>query len=190
MHPKDQDTTRASFRIDDELYLDYQPLEADEVADAPAWRHDTSGFCDSLIRLREISLQSGHILASIRKHHPDIGHYLALLDKKVDILAQLAGTIGLGGDVGPSHQVTIGTEGMSFDSSEPLAVATALRLKLVLFPSHLCLHLQSRVNSCVKQDGGYRVEVQFEQTGETEHETLIRHLLEKQSAALRRERGE
>jgi hypothetical protein len=187
MQATGQEQRASSFRIDDELYLDYQPLAGGE--EAPAWRHDTSGFCDGLIRLREISLQSGHILASIRKHHPDIGNYLALLDKKIDILAQLTGTVGLGGEIVPSHRVNIGAEGMRFHSDEALATDSPLRLKLVLFPSHLCLHLQSRVSACTAENGGYRIEVVFEQTGETEREALIRHLLEKQSAALRRERG-
>ena len=183
MSPTEQGSEHASFRIDDEVYLDYQPVGADELA--PAWRHDTSGFCDSLIRLREISLQSSHILANIRKHHPDIGNYLALLDKKVELLAQLVGTVALGGEIEPSHRVNIGAEGMSYDSSEALAVDSPLRLKLVLFPSHLCLHLQSRVVSCQAQGAGYRIEVAFADIGEAEHEALIRHLLERQSAALR-----
>lgn len=187
MQPTDSTREHSSFRIDDKLYLDYQPTAADELA--AAWRHDTSSFCDDLIRLREISLQSGHILANIRKHHPDIGHYLALLDKKVEILAQLAGTLGLGGKIRPNHRVNLGSDGMHFNAEEPLPPNTPLRLKLVLFPSHLCLHLQSKVIACDKQDQGYRIEVEFEDVGETEHEALIRHLLEKQSAALRRSRG-
>jgi hypothetical protein len=190
MQPTEQDPTPGSFRIDDELYLDFQSLGVNETAQAPAWRHDTSGFCDGLIRLREISLQSSHILASIRKHHPDVGHYLALLDRKIDILAQLTGTVGLGGEITPSHRVNIGAEGMRFDSSEALAVDSQLKLKLVLFPSHLCLHLQARVSSCAAQSMGHQIEVVFEHLGETEREALIRHMLEKQSAALRRERGE
>lgn len=190
MQPTEQEPTHAPFRIDDELYLDYQPLTTDELAQAPAWRHDTSGFCDGLIRLREISLQSGHILASIRKHHPDIGHYLALLDRKIEILAQLTATVGLGTEIAPTHRVKLGAEGMCFSSDEAMPIDTPLHLKLVLFPSHLCLQLESRVSACTVKDEGYQIEVVFEQMGETEHEALIRHLLEKQSAALRRERGD
>ena len=188
MSPTEQNREHTSFRIDDDLYLDYQAVAADELA--PAWQHDTSSFCEDLIHLREISIQSGHILANIRKHHPDIGHYLALLDKKIDILSQLTGAIGLGGEIKPNHRVNIGSDGMSFDSTEPRPLDGPLRFKLVLFPSHLCLHLQSKVIRCEPGEQGYRVEVAFEQLGETEYEALIRHLLEKQSAALRRERGE
>ena len=190
MPPTEQDREHTSFRIDDDIYLDYQAVAADELA--PAWRHDTSSFCEDLIHLREISLQSGHILANIRKHHPDVGHYLALLDKKIDILSQLTGAIGLGGEIKPNHRVNLGCDGMSFDSAEALAVDGSLRFKLVLFPSHLCLHLQSKVIHCEaqtkEQSKGYHIEVVFEQLGETEYEALIRHLLEKQSANLRERR--
>lgn len=177
-----------SFHIDDEIYLDYQPVEPDELA--PAWRHETSHICEELIHLREISVQSGHILANIRKHHPDIGNYLALLDKKIEVLSQLAGAIALGGEIKPTHRVCLSAEGLAFNSNEPVDTTTPLRLKVVLFPSHLCLHLQSTVSSCEKAEDGYRIGVKFEGLGETEQEALIRHLLEKQSAQLRRERGE
>lgn len=177
-----------SFHIDDDIYLDYQQVDPDELA--PAWRHDTSHICDELIHLREISLQSGHILANIRKHHPDIGNYLSLLDKKLEILSQLTATIALGGEIKPTHRVCLSAEGMAFSSSEPVDTNTPLRLKVVLFPSHLCLHLQSTVSSCKQGEDGYRISVKFEGLGETEQEALIRHLLEKQSAQLRRERGE
>ncbi|MCW8919459.1 MAG: PilZ domain-containing protein [Gammaproteobacteria bacterium] len=183
-----QEPSAVTFRIDDELYLDVQPLGVEEGDEALAWRHDTSGFCDGLIRLREIGLQSGHILAAIRKHHPDIGNYLALLDKKIDILAQLVGTVGLGGEITPTHRVSLGVQGMSFDSTTALAPQSALALKLVLFPSHLCLHLQAKVLSCEAKGAGYRVELEFGQMDEIEREALIRHLLETQSAALRRRR--
>ena len=186
MQPTEHHREQASFRIEDDIYLDYQQLESDELA--PAWRHDTSHICENLIYLREISLQSSHILAGIRKHHPDIGHYLALLDKKVEILSQLAGTIALGGEVKPDHQVTLGSDGVVFFSRTELKQGSPLRLKMVLFPSHLCLHLQSQVTACKDHDKGYRIEVKFEELGNTEHEALIRHMLEKQSAMLRERR--
>lgn len=186
MQPTENNREHASFRIDDDIYLDYQQVESDELA--PAWRHDTSHICEELIHLREISLQSGHILANIRKHHPDIGNYLALLDKKIEILSQLAGAIALGGKVKPDHRVTLGSDGMLFETDTMMAEGCPLRLKVVLFPSHLCLHLQSRVVACESRGAGYRMEVKFEGLGETEQEALIRHLLEKQSAQLRRER--
>lgn len=177
-----------SFHIDDAIYLDYQQVEPDQLA--PAWRHDTSHICEELIHLREVSLQSGHILANIRKHHPDIGNYLSLLDKKIDILSQLSATIALGGEVKPTHRVRLSAKGMEFNSDEPVEVSSPLRLKVVLFPSHLCLHLQSTVSSCKRGEDGYRISVKFEGLGETEQEALIRHLLEKQSAQLRSEREE
>ena len=187
MHSNDT-PEHGSFHLDDDIYLDYQQLGPDELA--PAWRHDTSHICEELIHLREISLQSGHILANIRKQHHDIGNYLSLLDKKIEILSQLAGTIALGGEINPTHRVTMSADELHFDAEEAMAQDTPLRLKVVLFPSHLCLHLQSTVSSCERLDEGYRIGVKFEGLGETEHEALIRHLLEKQSAQLRRERGE
>lgn len=176
----------SSFHITDRVYLDYRPVE--EKLHTPDWRHDTSHFCDTLIKLREISLQSSHILASIRKKNPDVGHYLALLDKKVDLLSQLVGDIKLGGELAPTHEVALGAEDIRFVTPDKLLPNEHLHLKVVLFPSHLCLQLRARVaQSEIKADGNH-VKLEFEQIGETEHEALIRHLLEKQSAMLREQR--
>lgn len=177
-----------SFHIDDNVYLDYQSTCQQPPADLPAWRHDTENFCDTLIRLREISLQSSHILASIRKKNPEVGQYLSLLDKKIELLSQLTGTIGMGDDIAPSHAVTLGADDMRFTSSEAIAVDSQLMIKMVLFPSRMCLQLQGRVISCESQPDGHYINLEFEQIGETEHEALIRHLLEKQSASLREQR--
>ncbi len=187
MPTDDHGREHASFRVDDRLYLDYQQVAPDELANT--WRHDTSHFCDELIHLREISLQSSHILANIRKHQPDIGTYLSLLDKKIELLTRLVGAVAMGGEVRPTQRVNLGTDGMRFMAQEALPVGGPLRLKLVLFPSRLCLHLQSTITTCQKVEKGHLVEVAFKQVGEAEHEVLIRHLLEKQSAARRRERG-
>lgn len=188
----EHDERRTTFRIDDHIYLDWQRLEG---AEASGWRHDISGFCDGLMRLREVTVQSNHILAGIRKQHSEIGHYLALLDKKVDILSQLVAEMELGDQVLPNHHVNIGANGFAFHHTEALAVDTLLRLKLVLFPSHLCLQLRGRVVHCevandLHEEGAYRLGIEFEAISEAEHEALIRHLLERQSATLRQRRDQ
>lgn len=187
MVSSDEGQARGSFRIDDELYLEYQALPGGEEG---GWDQAGDSLCEGLLRLRELTLQSSHILANIRKQHHDIALYLSLLDRKIDVLAQLLGGVIIGERLRPNTRVNIGADGMSFLSSVPLTPQDALGVRLVLFPANLCLRLRARVVRSEEQAEGHRVAILFEQISEVEREALIRHLLEKQSASLRRERGE
>lgn len=179
---------RQSFRINDEVYLDYRPLQPDE--DDFYNDSDIAGVCRGLMELRDLNQQSSHLLVTIRKHHSDVAHYLSLIDRKIETLAQMTAAIGMGRDITPSHRVNLGTGGMAFTSDKPLDNGQRLAVKLVLFPSHLCLQLTARVVYSNPKEGqeGYCTGVQFNPLPEHDNDALIRHLLEKQSAQLREER--
>jgi c-di-GMP-binding flagellar brake protein YcgR len=182
---------RRGFRIEDAVYLDYRVVAAEEqeiaTDEADRW------ICSGLMQLRELSQQAGHVLANIRKYHSEVAQYLALLDKKIDTLAQMTAAVGLGSEVRPSTRVNISAGGLAFAQPQPLELDTRLALKLVLFPSHLCLQLKARVVYCHRADEGgevasYWTGIEFDPLPEAEQDALIRHLLEKQSAQRRRER--
>lgn len=185
---------RHAFRINDEVYLDYRLLPEDASADAESSNKDEiTGVCRGLMQLRELTIQSGHILASIRKHNSEIAQYLAILDKKIDALAQMSATVGMGSDIRPSTEVNLSAGGLAFAQPDALQPGQRLALKLVLFPSHLCLQLVAKVIYCSAEHaeveaGQHWTGVEFEPLPEHEQDALIRHLLEKQSAQLRKER--
>ena len=184
MQPMEPPRQHAPFQIDDDLYLELHAIE-EGGSDATA----ATDLCHGLLQLRELSHQGNHLLAGIRKHHSDIGHYLSLLDRKLELLTQMVADLAMGGTVTPSHRVKLGPEGIEFTTPEPLNSGTLLRLRLILFPSHQCLQLLARVMRCeVQPSAGHLVELQFEQVEELQQDALIRHLLEKQSAALRQQR--
>ena len=180
---------RQSFRIEDEVYLNYRLLQDGEAA-GDNDRHDITSICHGLMQLRELSLQAGHAMVTIRKHHTEIAHYLSIIDRKIEILAQMTGTIGMGGDISPSTRVNIGSGGMAFAASETLPKGRRLALKLVLFPSLLCLQLTARIAYSQADNGKGEcwTGLEFDPLPEHENDALIRHLLEKQSAQLRKER--
>jgi hypothetical protein len=150
--------------------------------------------CRALMQLRELSSQSGHILANIRKQHSDIAQYLALLDKKIEAVAQIAGAMSMGGEMAPNTRVDIGVGGLAFSQETPQVKGQRLAMRIVLFPSHLCIQPKGRVVYCREQPQAdsqhrHRIGIEFEPLSETEQDQLIRHLLEIQSAQRRRERG-
>lgn len=181
---------RQNFRIEDTIYLEYRRIQdtADiesEVDDAPL-----AEVCRGMSQLRELDHQASHALANIRKHHSDIAHYLSILDRKIETLSRVVGAVSMGSDIRPSVRVNIGSGGLAFDTRESLEKGERLLLKIVLFPSHQCLQIAARVaySHCGNGDGNYLTGLTFEQMTEQQQDTLIQHLLEVQSAQLRRER--
>ena len=174
----------APFQIDDEVYLELH--QADEGGGSAALG---GTLCHDLLQLREISHHASHLLATIRKQQPEVGHYLSLLDRKIELLAQMVAGLGMGEGVAETQRVSLGPEGMHFEGPVMLSTNTPLRLRMILLPSHLCLQLAARVVGCEAQpSGSYRIELRFENIGELQQDALIRHLLERQSAALRQQR--
>ncbi len=189
-HPGHEAERRQNFRIEDTIYLEYQRLaEGAEVADEQG-DAQLGDVCNGMRQLRELDLQASHALANIRKHHSDIAHYLSILDRKIETLSRVVGAIGMGADIQPSTRVNIGSGGMAFDTREALQKGERLLLKIVLFPSHQCLQILARVaySHGGNGDGNYLTGLTFEEMPENLQDALIQHLLEVQSAQLRRER--
>ncbi|MGM0595164.1 MAG: PilZ domain-containing protein [Pseudomonadota bacterium] len=178
---------RQNFRIDESIHLDYRPLREGEAP--PRLSQKSADVCRGLMQLRELTLQGGYALASIRKHHSDIAQYLSTLERKIELLSQITGAIALGDDITPNTAVNIGAGGMAFTTAEPFTDGQRLALNMVLFPSYLCLQLTAKVvYSRPQTQGGFTTGLEFEPLPESENDALIRHLLEKQSAQLREER--
>lgn len=189
-HSGHEPERRQNFRIEDTIYLEYRriPDTADiegEISEAPL-----AEVCRGMAQLRELDHQASHALANIRKHHSDIAHYLSILDRKIETLSRVVAAVGMGSDIRPSSRVNIGSGGLAFDTREALEKDERLLLKIVLFPSHQCLQIAARVaySHGGNGDGNYLTGLTFEQMTEQQQDTLIQHLLEVQSAQLRRDR--
>ncbi len=181
---------RQNFRVEDTIYLEYQRISEGTATGQDSSNLPLDDVCLGMRQIRELDLHASHALANIRKHHSDIAHYLSILDRKIDTLSQMVGAIGMGADVQPTTRVNIGSGGMAFDTQEALKKGEQLLLKMVLFPSHQCLQIMARVaySHGGNGDGNYLTGLTFEDMLEQQQDALIQHLLEVQSAQLRRER--
>jgi hypothetical protein len=189
-HSGHEKERRQNFRIEDTIYLEYRRVDEDADIDSEISEAPLADVCNGMRQLRELDLQASHALANIRKHHSDIAHYLTILDRKIDTLSRVVAAIGMGSDIQPTTRVNIGSGGMAFDTREALEKGERVLLKLVLFPSHQCLQILARVaySHGGNGDGNYLTGLTFEPMPESQQDALIQHLLEVQSAQLRRER--
>lgn len=184
---------RRFFRIDDEIYLEYRPLSEEEyqqrLQQPPGARQDSSTLA---LQLHGLTSQSSSLLAQIRKRDPEVGQYLTIIDRKLELLARALLGSQLGHINGPNHKVNLSGNGIAFFSTEQLTPDSKLELRLMLFPDHTVINCVGRVVHCTaardEAPQPYRVGVEFTHLAEMARDALVRHTLELQSARLRRER--
>ena len=184
---------RHYFRIDDKAHLRVRRLSEEAFQDLlkqEGPKHDDSGL---VAQLHTLTVQMGNVLLAVRKSQPEVAQYLQLLDKKVDIIArQVEG--GRGEVIAPDTKVNLGNGGLAYWNPDALPLDTKLEVHLVLFPSYLRIAALARVTHCETDplkpaSQRFRIGVEFVRIGEAEEEGLARHLIELQSAQLRRQRG-
>lgn len=187
---------REFFRIDDEAHLEYRVVEPAEYAAVVERGGPAAGeeACSLVAELHRLSSQAGLVMPRIRKTDPEVAQYLALLERKIDLVARMAEG-GRHRDIRPNARVMLSANGLGFFAEEPIAAGAKLELRLLFFPSYLCIHAYGEVihsTSTPRADAErpYRIGVEFTVLRDQEREALIKHTLERQSARLRRERGE
>lgn len=185
---------RERFRIDDKVHLDVRVLTDEEYQHLLQAPFDDVAQYSLVSQLRGLTAQAGNLMVNIRKANPDVAHYLALLDRKIDMLAaQLEGSRG-GGALAPDTRVNMSAGGLAFWREQPLQKGDKLDMRLVLFPSYLRIHALAEVVHAEEDTQApahhrFRVGVTFARLAEAEKDALVRHLIELQSAQLRRQRG-
>ncbi len=183
---------RQFFRIDDDVYLDYQIMEEDEyhrrLEQPHGPRHEAG---DIGLQLQTLTAQASNILSQIRKRDPEIGQYLAILDRKVELIGRALGGTQLGAPA-PNMRANISGGGIAFHTTSRLEPATKLELHLMLFPNNLVIHALGRVVHChpdpVDSAHPFKVGIEFTRISEMARDALVRHALELQSARLRQAR--
>jgi c-di-GMP-binding flagellar brake protein YcgR len=183
---------RRYFRIDDKVQLQVRRLTDEEFQLAMNKAPDQHAGANVAAQLRNLTNQMGNTLLTIRKHNPEIAQYLQLLDKKLEILARHLDSPAEAN--ARLQKVNIGTGGLAYWTEEALPAETKLEVQFVLFPSCLRVTALAHVVHAEEDPQGtaaqrFRIGVDFDRIGDAEQEGLARHLIELQSAQLRRQRG-
>ncbi len=185
---------RRYFRIDDHLYLEVRIIpqaQYEKVRNQPL--QESEEVCDLILQLRALTSQAGIILSGIRKTQPEIAHYLALQDKKIDLVAQAAVGKQMDKELAPNARVNLSAGGLAYSATQEVSPKTPLLVRMVFFPSHLCIQAYGEVIHCERDDADpekpFKVGVEFTAISEAARDALVRHTLELQSAELRHRRG-
>lgn len=187
------DERREYFRIDDEVHLEVEPLTDglyQQLEKAPPSAGDSP--CDLVLHIRSLSSQASSMLSNIRKRDSEIAQYLTLQDRKLELIARAVVGKQLDIGVGITHRVNIGAGGIGFGYHEAFELGRPLRVRVLFFPSHLCVEAVGKVTHCVSQSSDpqhpYRIGVEFTLISQAVQDALMGHVLERQSSLLRQRR--
>lgn len=190
------DERREYFRIDDEIALDYRPIDEGEVEGLSERIH--APFADRFTvasSFTATSRQMAQALHKVQNQSPELVRCLQAIDQKLNMLAQLYVSEEMHLDQQPTREVNLSAGGLAFRSRDAIDTGTLLEMRMVLFPSLVGILNLSRVIHCEPIDDGnaqfpWQVAVNFEQLRETDRELLVRHVMARQTSQLRAERLE
>ncbi len=186
------DERRKYFRIDDHVMLKYRLVPEEEVQfTLDRLRTPLPNAFSLSSDFAELKQEMVVLKRSVERTSPQVAQYLALIDKKMDMVAKVLLIQNMGSDEHLWRKVNLGAGGMSFDSHVEISEGAVLEIKLGLLPSHAGLRTLGKVIRCSKRDEnktGYEVAVCFIHVRDSDRELLVQHVLWRQAQTLREQR--
>ena len=176
---------RRYYRIEEDVMLSLSPIAAAELDqrldDFWSNEHEFS------IRNNYNFQISQHIADrhKIENKMPELGRYLAVLEKQIDLLTD---KLLDDSDARSMQQkfTNLSAQGIAYHDDKAPPQGELAEFKLKLLPSGLRLVIIARVVKVetVTEQGGHRISLDFEHLHEADREILIKHIHSKQMEAL------
>lgn len=177
---------RRYFRIDDIIGIKTEVIPQQEVQQKlqQFWdnQHQFSLRNEFNYELEQHQTDLKHIKIKM----PEVGRYLDLLQKQLDMLTE---KVVKGEDqfVEEEIHVNLSAQGLSFYSDEVVHASEIVEMHLKLLPGHQKIVVFSKVINCIKdkdRPGKYKVALDFEHIHDADREILVKHVHGKQMRAL------
>ncbi|HHH46939.1 MAG TPA: PilZ domain-containing protein [Thiotrichales bacterium] len=184
----DASERRRSFRINDHISLEVEPLNDDSTVQD--WRAHFDEERERLALANDYLLLKDQFLprlAAVQSHHPDVAAYLRHLEQKIDRLAGIVQQRELGLPLRPTHEANLSATGIRFVHEAPLEQGSHVGLRIVLYPELAVIPALGRVVWCrPAEDGRHEVAIDFEHIDPRDADLLARHNVRTQMRSIRR----
>lgn len=187
MNSNRTDERREYFRVEDDIYLQWQPVSEDEYARADEILHNLTDNDFSLSAdFATLNNKYHPILNNIKQAHPDIAHYLELLNTKLDSLGHhLLQQQQVYNEKKLTH-VNISASGLMYAAESPMEVNSLLKLEYVLFPERVGIIAYGKVVTTTPlESGDHCIHISFEHMRTEDSELMIKHNLNTQMNMIR-----
>lgn len=188
-----QKERRRYFRIEDQITLFYRQMEEGSLPDSETFQGEVMDGFSLTATLEYLDQESGFLLRSLEKKHPDLISYLDVLNKKINMIAKAFLMKEEGVSELPASKVNLSASGISFFASQGFQKGALLELKMILPPALTGLVTYGEVVYCEEIEGEsqpYRLAVDFLNIREQDRDVLIRHIVKRQMEQIRQESDE
>lgn len=177
---------RRYFRIDDVIGLKSEVIEQQHVEQRlqnfQANQHEYSMLNEFNYQIEQHRADLKHI----KEKMPEVGRYLEVLQKQLDLLTDRL-LQDEDGFTETEKKVNLSAQGLSFYSDESVHQGDIAELHLRLLPERHKIVIFARVISCTHENndlGKHRISLDFEHIQEADRELLVKHVHGKQLRAL------
>ncbi|MDI9818521.1 MULTISPECIES: PilZ domain-containing protein [unclassified Legionella] len=170
---------RQHFRIEDQVYFDYQLIGTDEFRSDKAITEDLLGhngkkYLETTQYFQSLDYELSELTQTIGLHEPALAHYLNLLNAKIDHLSRhlfIDEKINL-------RKVNISLGGMSFKTKERIKEKTPMKIVIYTKPKMLPIVVDAIVvYSQFHNENQYRTAVQFVELNPEQEQLLSQHIM-------------
>ncbi len=176
---------RQFFRIDDNLAIAYRVLREEEIHADNASSQHMNLF--SLLANYDVAIDN--LLAQLHKTQPVVQEILSTMNKKLNcVINQLeAESRTVERLTHKVFEVNISACGLGFVVDDQLTPGSLLSLDLILHPTETHIHTHGKVVGAdpVPEQKGEYVRIAFTHLSESDQETLIQHIVQRQGTILR-----
>jgi hypothetical protein len=190
-HPSER---RNYFRVDDEVILQYRQVSEDMLEASSRSEGDVpvDGFTLGG-RFATLNQELIPLMREIESESVATARYLAALDNKLNILAQVLLNQELAVADNLTRKVNIGAGGIAFTSDSLLKMGSVLELRMILLPEMIGLTIFGQVvaNGTAENDSSgfqYRNSVEFVGLREADRDLIACHVRRREQEALRKGR--
>ena len=187
---------RKHFRIIDKIYVSYRVIDQNDLDQGIIRLRTGTDQQDRLFdSLYDIDERLDELLENLGERSPAITQAVQLINRKSNLIAKVVGT-QIGKEAGTlttrtTYDVNLSGGGISFKGLGNCKAGDLLELSLVLFPEVRSIHGFGEVIHCHEQDSNsadnsFEIGVKFIYLAEEDREFLISHVLNIQSAQLRK----
>lgn len=186
MSKQDDKERREFFRINDEIFLDFDIIQIEEYNSAPSLLAKLNENSFSLSAdFATLNNNIHPVLNNITQLHPDIAQYLQFLNQKIDSLSHQLLIKETSFDETKVINANLSASGMMFVTQKNLEVDQLLRLELVLLPEKIGILIFGKIITVNEEKDLKQVAVEFEHIRFEDQELMIKHNLNKQMNELR-----
>lgn len=181
---------RSSFRIDENIALEYRPVDgADLQKREPESYFENSGAVALYSEIKRLDADNAQLLYQLKNTNRALGEYLHNLNRKIELLSQqLMAEHKPPALTNITRQVNLSEGGIAFGSSNPIEAGSYISLRLTFLPSYAGLILFAKIIRCeLCKAGDYQIAAKFYRARDSQLQIIAQQIMRAQLADRRQQ---